>query len=125
MTYVASPAQSWIDDYFAWLNSGQCCKYDENTLQVRNRFPATKKLPIASGRVVRKRMNRACIWQRNFVGRGGGCGFDPLKNVAAFCLLGRIQFSRIVCSYDRNFLLLLKRYLNITFDLHPAAVFHL
>ena len=35
VTYVASPAQSWIDDYFAWLNSGQCCKYDENTLQVR------------------------------------------------------------------------------------------
>ena len=36
VTYVASPAQSWIDDYFAWLNSGQCCKYDENTLEVRS-----------------------------------------------------------------------------------------
>jgi hypothetical protein len=34
VTYVATPAQSWIDDYLAWLNSGQCCKYDKNTLQV-------------------------------------------------------------------------------------------
>ena len=39
VTYVASPAQSWIDDYFAWLNSGQCCKYDESTLEVRTECP--------------------------------------------------------------------------------------
>ena len=46
MTYVASPAQSWIDDYFAWLNSGQCCKYDENTLQVSEEISNVGKVLV-------------------------------------------------------------------------------
>lgn len=34
VTYIASPAQSWIDDYFSWLTNSQCCKYDPDTLEV-------------------------------------------------------------------------------------------
>lgn len=33
-TYIASPAQSWIDDYFTWLTHSQCCSYDPDTLEV-------------------------------------------------------------------------------------------
>ena len=34
VTYVASPAQSWIDDYFDWIANPACCSYDPDTLEV-------------------------------------------------------------------------------------------
>jgi len=34
VTYVASPAQSWLDDYFEWLASPQCCSYNPATMEV-------------------------------------------------------------------------------------------
>lgn len=30
-TYIARPASSWLDDYFAWSQSSQCCKYNETS----------------------------------------------------------------------------------------------
>ena len=61
VTYVASPAQSWIDDYFAWLNSGQCCKYDENTLEVRSERSSFELVRLSSGNA-RTSLNKAFIW---------------------------------------------------------------
>ncbi|TRY76439.1 hypothetical protein TCAL_00054 [Tigriopus californicus] len=34
ITYIASPAQSWMDDYFAWLSNPKCCSYDPDTWSV-------------------------------------------------------------------------------------------
>ena len=31
-TFIASPAQSWIDDYFDWAKT--CCKYNNATSSV-------------------------------------------------------------------------------------------
>ena len=43
-TYIASPAQSWIDDYFAWLSSSQCCSFNPDTLEVcQSNAPKLKK----------------------------------------------------------------------------------
>ena len=33
-TFVASPAQSWLDDYLSWMTNPQCCSFDPETLQV-------------------------------------------------------------------------------------------
>ncbi len=40
VTYVASPAQSWIDDYFDWLTNPACCSYDPQTLEVCQSNPS-------------------------------------------------------------------------------------
>lgn len=32
-TFVAKPAQSWIDDYMDWAGNENCCKYDKKTLE--------------------------------------------------------------------------------------------
>ena len=29
LSHIATPSQSWVDDYVAWL--GLCCSKDENT----------------------------------------------------------------------------------------------
>ncbi len=47
VTYVASPAQSWIDDYFEWLTSSSCCSFNPNTLQVCQSNPIKAKIKKA------------------------------------------------------------------------------
>ncbi|QQP55526.1 Uncharacterized protein FKW44_008742, partial [Caligus rogercresseyi] len=44
-TYIAAPAQSWIDDYLAWTISEACCKYRELDMSVcqSNGIPLNKK----------------------------------------------------------------------------------
>lgn len=45
ITYIASPAQSWMDDYFAWLSNPKCCSYDPETWSVcqSNSYAKIKK----------------------------------------------------------------------------------
>ncbi|BFZ11392.1 hypothetical protein BsWGS_14432 [Bradybaena similaris] len=31
VTYIAEPVSSWLDDYFSWLSSATCCRYDTST----------------------------------------------------------------------------------------------
>ncbi|BFZ21461.1 hypothetical protein BsWGS_24500 [Bradybaena similaris] len=31
LTYIAEPVSSWLDDYFSWMVSPPCCRYNKNT----------------------------------------------------------------------------------------------
>ncbi len=42
-TFIASPAMSWIDDYFAYMVADNCCAYDPNTLEVCQSNPVPGK----------------------------------------------------------------------------------
>ncbi len=45
-TYVATPAQSWIDDYFAWTLTESCAYYNDVTKQVcQSNYPNDESLP--------------------------------------------------------------------------------
>ena len=45
-TYVATPAQSWIDDYFAWNYASVCCRYNPQTKGVcQSNYPEYNEIP--------------------------------------------------------------------------------
>lgn len=46
LTYVASTAQSWIDDYFSWLFTLDCCFYNTVTLEAcQSNYPEFNQDP--------------------------------------------------------------------------------
>lgn len=61
-TYVASTAQSWMDDYFSWLSNKDCCMYNQVTLEVcQSNYFSDNELP----------------WHPNYQGRSGPGGIGP------------------------------------------------
>ena len=47
-TYIATPAQSWIDDYFDWTKV--CCIYNASTINVDGFCPTDVEQKTASSR---------------------------------------------------------------------------